>query len=261
MLSISVTIGLLGAIYGGAPVSYMQDVFGYTSVIKGFCVLGLVLASITYWLVPDTKCEVESTVWADIKEVLGNRYVLVSCLSAGLMVGPLEGFADVWGSSFLKSVYGFEGAEAASLPSMIFIGMCFGAPVLSLIAEKIQSELVAVIGAGIFMCLSFCMLLAFQMSFEALVVLFVGVGVASSYQILAIYKASTYVPKEVSGLTTAIANMIIMTFGYLFHAVIGVSVDLVGYTFGIGVIPVALFVGVMGFIAMRTKENNYAISK
>ena len=54
------------------------------------------------------------------------------------------------------------------------------------------------------------------------------VGICCAYQILAIYKASTYVREEVAGLTTAVANMIIMIFGYAFHATIGAVVNAMG---------------------------------
>ena len=36
MLSLSVTIGLIGAIYGGGPVNYMRETFGYETVIYLF---------------------------------------------------------------------------------------------------------------------------------------------------------------------------------------------------------------------------------
>ncbi len=48
MLSISVTIGLIGAIYGGGPVDNMCTSLGYQAVIKIFSVVGIVLAAVTY---------------------------------------------------------------------------------------------------------------------------------------------------------------------------------------------------------------------
>ena len=261
MLSLSVTIGLLGAIYGGGPVSYMREVFGYQTVVQMFAIAGCILAAATYWVVPDMKSTPQATVMADIKEVFYNKRVIWSCISAGLMVGPLEGFADVWGSAFLKQVYGFQGTVAASLPSMIFIGMCFGAPVLSLIAEKVGSYVATIIGAGILMLACFTLLLVWPLSVGVISVSFVLVGVCCAYQILAIYKASTYVREEVAGLTTAVANMIIMIFGYAFHTIIGLVVNAMGgpnvseaLVYGIAVIPVALFLGTSGFVALFTKE-------
>ncbi len=266
MLSISVTIGLLGAIYGGGPVAYMREVMGYQAVVEVFALLGVVLAGFSYWLLPDIKSAPVATVMADIKEVLSNKRVLVSCISAGCMVGPLEGFADVWGSAFLKGVYGFSGQAAATLPSLIFIGMCFGAPVLSLIAERVKSYGATIIGAGICMSVAFIALLTLPITATFISASFIVVGICCAYQILAIYKASTYVPERMAGLTTAIANMIIMVFGYLFHTIIGVIVNALGgpsaskaLLYGVSVIPVALVIGTSGFIALVTNKKSIPV--
>ena len=262
MLSISVTIGLIGAIYGGGPVSYMREHFGYETVLHVFVGCGLLLAAITYWIVPDTKEKAKQTILSDITEVLRNGRVVFSCVCAGLMVGPLEGFADVWATVFLQEVYGFTGTLAASIPSMIFVGMCFGAPVLTLIADKAGSYLMTIIGAGIIMAVSFAALLAWQLPTGVLSVNFIIVGVCCAYQILAIYKASTYVRPQVAGLTTACANMIIMIFGYAFHSVIGGIVDIMGgptskqaLMYAAAVIPITLTMGVGGFAVLSFQER------
>ncbi|OJW48084.1 MAG: MFS transporter [Alphaproteobacteria bacterium 41-28] len=257
MLSLSVTIGLIGAIYGGGPVSYMCDILGYKMVVQIFVGIGMALAALTYFIVPEMAPSSHRSAIADLKEVFTNGKVIALCIFAGMMVGPLEGFADVWGSEFLKQVYGFDTAMASYLPSMIFIGMCFGAPVLSLIAEKTGSYLGSIIGAGVIMALSFVALILGYFTVNSMIVSFLIVGICCAYQILAIYKASTYVPEHVSGLTTAVANMIIMSFGYAFHTVIGVVVNAYGgpdvaqaFVYGIGVIPITLAIGVIGFCTL-----------
>jgi predicted MFS family arabinose efflux permease len=265
MLSFSVTIGLIGAIYGGGPVSYMCEAWGCNTVVQIFAWMGVALAAITYWIVPDVKNAWQSTVLSDIKEVLTNRRVMGTCIFAGLMVGPLEGFADVWAAAFFKTVYGFEGGVAASLPSLIFIGMCFGSPVLTLIAEKVGGFLPTIIGAGVAMALSFFALLTFPLTKGVISLSFVAAGVCCAYQILAIYKASTYVREQVVGLTTAMANMIIMVFGYGFHTMIGSIVNALGgpgsskaFVWGISVIPIALCLGVLGFVFLWIFEKEAA---
>lgn len=262
MLSFSVMIGLLGAIYGGGPVSYMREAWGYHSVIELFAAAGVALAALTYWIVPDIKEPPKSTILSDIKEVISNQRVIWACLFAGLMVGPLEGFADVWGTVFLKQVYGFEGTAAASLPSMIFIGMCFGAPLLSFIAEKIGNYLTTIIAAGVVMIGIFACLLVWQQTPLTISLYFAILGICCAYQILAIYKASTYVNENVAGLTTAIANMIIMIFGYTFHTAIGTIVNAMGgpassqaLIYAVGVIPMALCIGIAGFLFLAGLEK------
>lgn len=262
MLSLSVMIGLLGAIYGGGPVSYMRETLGYSYVIQIFAAIGLLLALVTYWIVPDIQESQKNSVWMDLKEVLTSKRVILSCLFAGFMIGPLEGFADVWSNAYLKEVYGFEKALAASLPSMIFIGMCFGAPLLSLIAERTHNYLATIAGAGLIMAALFFVFLNWQLAPLSLSLSFILIGIGSAYQILAIYKASTYVSLQVAGLTTAIANMIIMVFGYGFHTVMGNIVNALGgpnspgaLKAGIFIIPITLLLGTLGFSWLLFQER------
>lgn len=262
MLSFSVTIGLLGAIYGGGPVSYMLDEYGYNFVIQCLSVAGVVLALLTYWIIPDVKEPPQSSIIGDVKEVFSNARVIWCCLFAGVMVGPVEGFSDVWGTVFLKNVYGLDPTVAASLPSMIFIGMCIGGPLLSFIADRIGNYLATIIGAGIAMTATFALMLAWHLSASSVTLLFSLLGVCCAYQILAIYKASTFVREQVAGLTTAAANMIIMIFGYVFHAAMGSVINAFGgpevstaLIYGVAVIPVGLALGTCGFGLLLAQER------
>ena len=263
MLSFSVMIGLIGAVYGGGPVSYMCAHLGYKTVVEIFVVIGILLACITYFIVPDIKSTDHDSVLTNIKTVFTNKKVIMLCCFSGLMLGPLEGFSDVWGSGFLKQAYSLSPATANYLPSMIYIGMCFGSPILSLIAEKTGYYLGTIIVAGSVMFLTFAALVAGVLTVPTITVSFIAVGVCCAYQILAIYKVSTYVPESLAGLTTAIANMIIMIFGYGFHSAIGFVVNSYGgthvaqaFVYGIAVIPATLALGVVGFLLVAYKEKS-----
>jgi predicted MFS family arabinose efflux permease len=258
MLSFSVTIGILGAIYGGSPVRVMCGVFGYESTVGILAAAGVLLAGIAFFVIPDVKEEEtsnsEQSVFSGLRDVLTNRKVLITCFSSGFMVGPLEGFADIWGTKFLSQCYGIDGTKAGYLTSMIFFGMCFGAPVLNFIAEKI-GYIRSIILSGITMFIIFVMLLTKVFNIFSLTVCFVIVGICSAYQILAIYKASTYVSKNTANLTTAVANMIIMIFGYVFHGIIGSVINIFSesgmdsaFCCGIAAVPAGLLIGVLGFI-------------
>ncbi|KGP64267.1 MFS transporter [Legionella norrlandica] len=264
MLSLSVMIGLVGAVYGGGPVSYMCQLMGYKTVVEIFVGIGILLASITYLIVPDVQSPPQASVVSNIKRVFSNSKVMMLCCFAGLMLGPLEGFSDVWGSGFLKMAYSLNSATANYLPSMIYIGMCFGAPILSLIAEKTGHYLGTIIVSGTIMFLVFALLVGGVLTVPGITLSFILVGVCCAYQILAIYKVSTYVPDSLAGLATAVANMIIMIFGYGFHSMIGYVINLYGgthaaraFVYGIGIIPVTLAVGVAGFLFLAYREKYF----
>lgn len=262
MLSFAAMIGLAGAIYGSGPVSFLRNQLGAQAVIEILAAAGVALALLSYWIIPHMKSSSSGTVLSDLREVLRNRRVLSVCFCAGLLVGPLEGFADVWGALFLKQVYGMDSAMAASLSSLIFVGMCFGAPVLSWIAHRLKDDLLTIIGSGFVMLVVFALLLMIPITPTLLSLGFILVGVACAYQILAIYKASTYVRDSIASITTALANMIIMAFGYVFHSVIGGLIQAEGgaqnslaLIKGVSVIPIALAAGCFGFLWLWMRDR------
>ena len=265
MLSFSVMIGLVGAIYGGRPVNYICSILGYKAVTLLFISIGVLLSIVTFLIVPDVTNQESTSILSDIKEVFGNKKIMLICLLAGLMVGPLEGFADVWGGQFLQQVYGVEPAFALGLTSTIFVGLCFGAPLLNFITEKNKSYLGTIISSAIIMVISFTFLLSGRLSIQGMSFLFIITGICCSYQTYAIYIASTCVRSGVAGLITAVANMIIMIFGYLFHSAIGWIISVSGginhpqaFIYGIAVIPIALAIGGAGFILMYLQEKRQA---
>ena len=136
MLSFSMTIGLTGAIYGGGPLNYLCNNLGYRSVLKIFIFSGLILAILTYIFVKESKNIKNDSIINDLKKVIFNKKIILACLFSGLMVGPLEGFADAWAKDFFQKVYGFNGSVGSNLTSLIFFGMWFGCPLWGYSAEK-----------------------------------------------------------------------------------------------------------------------------
>ncbi len=273
MLGISVAIGLLGGIYGGWPIHKLREYLGWEQVLFLLIGIGGVLALLFLILIPRLKPEVRSserTLFSDVKSVFGNKKLLLICLLGGLMVGPLEGFADVWGSAFLVNYYGFTKEAASALPDCIFFGMLIGSPLLSYVADKTKAYYALIILCAFGMAFDFIFLLMGWGTVFTLSLVFWSVGVLCSYQILVIYKATTYVKSNLVGLSTAIANMIIMPFGYVYHTGIGEVMNLFGderalgdigdygkdaFAAAIGLIPLGLCVGGFGFILVVLSER------
>lgn len=257
MLGFSAFIGFMGSIYGGGPISYLCQLWGYKAIVELAALIGLGFAVWTYVVMPKIDPHVQDSAMADVKAVFTNRRVMFLCLSAGLMVGPIEGFADVWGAAYLKKMYGLDVTMASTMTSIIFTGMCVGAPFISYVVDATKSALGVIMSSGVVMIVCFVLLLMGVYNMQGLTVSFFVIGLCSAYQVVVMYKVSTYVPENIVGLATAVANMLIMSFGYAFHSGIGYIVHTFGgtesslaFTYGISFIPAMLTVGVLGCLSL-----------
>jgi len=270
VLGFSVMIGVLGAIYGGLPVQSLVDTLSWTTVLYGFVLAGVVLALAVIFLIPKRQDAEKTTSHGslahDLKVALKTPYVVTTALLAALMVGPLEGFADVWGVSYLIQSYGFSKETASYLPSLIFFGMCFGSPALAYLGERTGKHRFIVQSSALLMGIFFIFFLIYILPLWGIQVSFLLVGVLSAYQVLVMHINSLRVDAKYSGIVTALTNMIIMSFGYVFHHFIGrimntywagETVDGIrvypvdAYDNGLMIIPFALFLAFLGFYGER----------
>ena len=226
MLGIMVSLGLITAVYASTPMSGIITSIGMNSTISILLYAGIILAILTYFLLPESVSEVShSNIGTDIKAIICNYKLLFASIFAGLMVGPLEGFADAWGSAFMISVYGLEKTMADSITLSVFLGMCAGCLILPYIADKTRWYFGVTIFSGIVMILCFIYILSGNATVDSLYYTCVITGIFCAYQVVIIARIATFVSEERSGMAAAVANMIIMTFGWIFHNSIGMTLD------------------------------------
>lgn len=266
ILGFSVTLGLIGAIYGGRPIQNLVVIYDWQTVLLMLVGAGIVLAVLTFFLIPRRKDPEETTshgsILRDLKIAWKAPYVISTAFLAAFMVGPMEGFADIWGVSYLIQVYDYSKDVASYLPSLIFIGMGVGSPLLAFWAEKMDSHQGIVRLSALVMGVLFMALLFYKLALWQVQITMFFVGIFSAYQVLVMYINGMRVEAKFSGIVTAVTNMIIMSFGYIFHHLIGrimnhewagETVDGIrvypsdAYTNGLLIIPAALFLAFIGF--------------
>ena len=266
MLGFTVSASLITVVYVGTPLANIIKSIGINAAINILIGSGIILAVITYIIMPKSSQEAShSDVLTDIKSVICNYKLLFASIFAGLMVGPLEGFADAWGSAFMVKVYGVEKIAADSLILSILFGMFGGCIILPYIADKTRLYLGVTIASGVGMIICFMYMLSESATEKSLYYTCLIIGIFCAYQVVMISKIATYVSEERSGIADAVANMIIMTFGWVFHNAIGMSLDkswdgifvdgLKSYSSeafvtSISIIPMAIALAIVGFSMM-----------
>lgn len=242
MIGFTFTFGLLGAVYGGKPVGSLIVDFGWVAVLSMVGLLGLGISAIMVFVVKnapeagyETRVEREEmqnskdkhSTFNNFKAILCNKHLLLIAFANFLMVGSLEGFADVWGVPYLVATRGMLKENAAQLVSIIFVGMLFGGPILAYCADKLRSNYWVTSMAGFCMGLMFVVILLFNHHLEisAFYVLMFMTGILCCYQVLVFSMGVSLVPKHLASLAVAFLNCINMLGGSFFHSVIGHCMD------------------------------------
>lgn len=278
LLGVSVSLGLAGAVFGTEPLSKMFEIYGWKNVLQVIMFLGLILAVAIILFVKQKPSlyEEHRTIKEDLITVFKCRKLLLLGLFGGLMVGPLEGFADAWGREFFKIVYSLDSDLSARFPSLIFLGMCIGCSTIGYVGQKTNAYYGILIFSALIMAGLFVWTLSGTCPYSLMYMIFSVVGVLCAYQIIVIYKATTYLPPSLTGISSAIANCIMMGCGFLFHKVIGkimllnayVENDIIKYPpeafiKALASIPLALFIAAVGLILLKIfdKKDLKAIVK
>lgn len=109
MVGLSFTFGLMGAVYGGKPVSLLIDSYGSQNVAVTLGVISIIIGCSTY-LILRAPQKIVSHVEEQFKltnftAILSSPMIWALALANLLLVGSLEGFADVWGVGYLMKAY------------------------------------------------------------------------------------------------------------------------------------------------------------
>jgi predicted MFS family arabinose efflux permease len=226
ILGFTILCGLITAVYVTAPLDSIIRNIGFNNTVNLLLLLGVTIAIFTYILMPNMDSgDKKHSIWRDLKAVLMNPILIITSIAAGLMVGPIEGFADAWGSAFMVSIYKLDKSVADYFSLSIYTGMAIGCVILPYIADKTKMTMMVTIASALTMATCFFQLTSGAIDVEYLYYLCILIGIFSAYQVVIIAKITTFVSLELSGLAASVANMFIMGFGWFFHISIGNSLE------------------------------------
>ena len=280
MIGFAFTFGLTGAVFGGAPMKLLFNHFGYYTSFMSLAVVGTMIAAIVL-VVKDKRIERADSspnahpTFKQIMKLLSNPMILLVGAAGGLMVGPLEGFADVWAMPFFQHVHNLSENNAIFITSLVFMGMCVGGPLLAYLAKKIGSNVLVIAMTGALTVIVFFIIFFVQgLSMPILGGLMFYLGILCCYQVLVFAFVSDLVERSCAGIAIAIINCLNMSFGHFFHTMISAVIqkywdgemNIIGlpiynyeaYIYGLLVIPVGCLVGTIIFLYMAFMKRGKA---
>ncbi len=230
MVGFSFSIGLLGAIYGGKPINILVENYTWQKVALSLGCISILIGICTYLFLRSPQKStnhierVEVTA-SNFKKLLVSPSIWLLAIANLLMVGSLEGFADVWGVQYLMTAYNLNKSNAAELTSFIFVGMLFGGPLLASLSKILGNYLVISL-CGLGMAVAFILLMSnIHSNWYWMASLFFLIGIMCCYQVVIFAAGADLVLPQLLGVTIAFLNCVNMLGGSFFHTVIGLLMD------------------------------------
>ncbi len=275
LIGLSFSFGLTGAVFGSTPMKLMFENFGYDYTFNILAIIGFFLAFMMLIFGKLKNKESHDSVSEIIKSIFNlmlNPTVILIGISGGLMVGALEGFADVWAIAFFNQIFGMSATDSTTITSFVFIGMLFGGPILALLSNVLKSANFTIFLTGILTILVFLILFHMPpLSLYMSAILMFFLGILCCYQVLVFTVVSNQVQASSASLAIAITQCINMSFGHFFHTKIGDlfqsnwngSVNANGnaiysaenFIHSLSIIPVCCFIGMLGFAFLAIKNR------
>lgn len=148
MAGLMMTVGMLGAVFGQAPLYGLISTFGWRAAMASLGYFGIAFGLCFYFLVrdkpswafdvhiiPDVK-----TLFTTIKDVLKRSQPWTLSVYSGLAFAPITVFGGLWGLSFLKDYVNVSHTTAAHMVSFVFLGFAIGAPTMGCLSDYVRSR-------------------------------------------------------------------------------------------------------------------------
>ncbi len=147
MTGLMMTIGMMGAVGGQAPLAFLINLCGWRHTMWLIGIFGLVLALLFLLVVEDHPKNKEIHIAPQnmrfktaIQQIMTNKQGWLLSLYSGLAFAPVSVFGGLWGVPFISEFYGISKAIASRSVSLIFVGFAIGAPLTGLMSDWLKSR-------------------------------------------------------------------------------------------------------------------------
>jgi MFS family permease len=153
---------MAGAVFGQAPLSFAINSFGWRSSLYVLGLGGFVLAFLFLLIVrdkPTTTTYETQPALKDILSIFKNKRNWLLTLYCGLAFTPIAVFGGLWGNPFIQAAYDLSKTEAATLVSLVFIGLGLGSPILGILSDRIGDRIQVMFYCTLISCAAISLIL------------------------------------------------------------------------------------------------------
>lgn len=148
MTGLMMTVAMLGAAGGQAPLSYfIRSVGNWRFAMEAIAITGFILSVIFFLVVKDKPDDRERerhivaprlSIYSSLKQILTNSQSWWLSIYSGLAFAPVMVFGGLWGVAFISEAFHLSHHIAAQSVSLIFIGFALGAPIFGWLSDYLK---------------------------------------------------------------------------------------------------------------------------
>ncbi len=233
-------VGVMGAVFAGAPLRILVNGFGWRSVMLASAVITLGLALAIWSIVRDDPAQRgyetyfagqhdarrQESLFAGLLEVLRYRNTWLIFFIPGAASGIVLTFAGLWGVPFLVTHYALSQTQAAGLSSLMMIAWAFGSLAYGAAADRLGKRKPLYVGGFVVsLTLWSALIITPHLPHAALVAVLIALGFFSSNFIISFAFAKESVPAHLAGTVSGIANMGVMLGPMFMQPLVGWMLD------------------------------------
>ncbi|MGC1182271.1 MFS transporter [Legionella sp.] len=147
LTGLMVTLGMLGAIGGEAPLALLIDSYGWRQSMMIMGIIGLILSVLIFVIAQDTPKnhdlaihhlpEEEELLLPSLITLMKNKQLWLVACYGGLMYMATPVFCGLWGVPFLMNKMMLTKAVAANYISLVFVGWAIASPLWGIYSNRI----------------------------------------------------------------------------------------------------------------------------
>lgn len=258
MLGSGMAIGFIGALYGSEPFKAMMQAHSFEQAMQSLALFAIILAS-CIWAIYKAK-PIENTnykIVPSLKKALATKELWILGILGGLLIGPLEGFAGIWGMKYLSQIHDMRDFQATYSVSLILAGAIVGFPMIGLLAKYLNLRKLAMSLGCINLVILFLLLGPIKLEIDQIFILCFLIGLCTTHEICIFVNLTKRAKKDILSLSRAIVNMVIMSFGFIYYGLIGLTLSYFpsdnyiysefAYRSAFGIMIFGITIGIFGF--------------
>lgn len=281
-IAVSMIFGTIGASLGGSPICHLKAHIGYEATLLVIGSIGIALSLLQFRFIRNFHSAEERTSrekspsyshaspWEDLITVIRNPQSWYIALFSMIMYAPITILGEAWGIPYIHHLSHVSNARAAEVITIMFIGAAVGSPVFTLFSDGLKSRVLPMIVGGILsFALSLWLIRADSASLTLMKLVFFMIGFSYTAKVLTFSAICEIMPKNISGVSIAFVNTIVMSTGAFFHPLVGKLVQAMSdsradasistytisdYQHGLLVLPISLAIGL--FVVTRIRETH-----